>query len=170
MKYFYLKSQLTLRPASLLCRFIRPSAVSLLSWESTKSLLNFSPKWISYWKEKTKLFKEEPLSYKPGVGNLWLTSYMRMWSYGSSVPYANIIYFIKKYILLAANTQSCEQAFSCMNIIRSRVRSQLTTGNLESCLQLKTSYQPNVSKLSKTMQSHRSHWICLLKCMLLFFF
>ncbi|GBN47178.1 hypothetical protein AVEN_1817-1 [Araneus ventricosus] len=32
----------------------------------------------------------------------------------------------------------CEQAFSCMNIIKSKVRSQLTNKNLESCLKLKT--------------------------------
>ncbi|XP_015188888.1 PREDICTED: general transcription factor II-I repeat domain-containing protein 2A-like isoform X2 [Polistes dominula] len=55
-------------------------------------------------------------------------------------------------------TYSCEQAFSCMNIIKSKVRSQLTNENLESCLKLKTtSYEPNLSKLSNTMQSQRSH-------------
>jgi hypothetical protein len=45
-----------------------------------------------------------------------------------------------------------------MNIIKSKVRSQLTNENLESCLKLKTTgYEPNLSKLSKTMQSQRSH-------------
>ncbi|GBL86155.1 E3 UFM1-protein ligase 1 [Araneus ventricosus] len=33
---------------------------------------------------------------------------------------------------------SCDQAFSCMNIIKSKVRSQLTNKNLESCLKFKT--------------------------------
>lgn len=46
----------------------------------------------------------------------------------------------------------------CTNIIKNKVRSQLTNKNLESCLKLKTtSYGPNLSKLSKTMQSQRSH-------------
>ncbi|GBM41501.1 hypothetical protein AVEN_265723-1 [Araneus ventricosus] len=40
-------------------------------------------------------------------------------------------------------TYSCEQAFSCTNIIKSKVRSQQTNKNLESCLKLKTtSYKP----------------------------
>ncbi|GBM06987.1 hypothetical protein AVEN_239685-1 [Araneus ventricosus] len=53
---------------------------------------------------------------------------------------------------------SCEQAFSCMNIIKSKVRSQLTNKNLESCLKLKTtSYKPDLIKLSKGMQSQCSH-------------
>lgn len=61
-------------------------------------------------------------------------------------------------LTIFGSTYSCEQAFSCMNIIKSKVRSQLTNENLESCLKLKTtSYEPNLSKLSKTMQSQRSH-------------
>nr|CAD7445994.1 unnamed protein product [Timema bartmani] len=39
--------RLTRRPASLLCRFMRPSPVSRLSLTSTNSRLNFSPKWMS---------------------------------------------------------------------------------------------------------------------------
>lgn len=61
-------------------------------------------------------------------------------------------------LTIFGSTYSCEQAFSCMNIIKSKVRSQLTNENLESCLKLKTtSYEPNLSKLSKTMQRQRSH-------------
>ncbi|GBN64217.1 hypothetical protein AVEN_14003-1 [Araneus ventricosus] len=53
---------------------------------------------------------------------------------------------------------SCEQAISCMNIIKNKVRSQLTNKNLESCLKLKTtSYKPDLIKLSKGMQSQCSH-------------
>ncbi|GBM96831.1 hypothetical protein AVEN_59-1 [Araneus ventricosus] len=55
-------------------------------------------------------------------------------------------------------TYSCEQTFSCMSIIKSKVRSQLTNKNLESCLKLKTtSYKPDLIKLSKGMQSQCSH-------------
>ena len=85
--------------------------------------------------------------------------------------FSSICKYYLLYILVAANTYSCEQVFSCMNIIRSKVRSQLRNENLKLCLKLKTtSYEPHLSKLSKTMQSHRSHSIFLLKCMLLLFF
>ncbi|GBM38166.1 hypothetical protein AVEN_48497-1 [Araneus ventricosus] len=64
------------------------------------------------------------------------------------------------YVVLTifGSTYSCEQAFSCMDIIKSKVRSQLTNKNLESCLKLKTkSYKPDLIKLSKGMQSQCSH-------------
>ncbi|GBM57501.1 hypothetical protein AVEN_137934-1 [Araneus ventricosus] len=61
-------------------------------------------------------------------------------------------------LAIFGSTYSCEQAFSCMNIIKSKVRSQLTNKNLESCLKLKTtSYKPDLIKLSKGMQSLCSH-------------
>ncbi|GBO04093.1 hypothetical protein AVEN_7495-1 [Araneus ventricosus] len=61
-------------------------------------------------------------------------------------------------LTIFGSTNSCEQAFSCMNIIKNKVRSQLTNKNLESCLKLKTtSYKPDLIKLSKGMQSQCSH-------------
>ncbi|KAL4084335.1 hypothetical protein QTP88_028159 [Uroleucon formosanum] len=56
-------------------------------------------------------------------------------------------------LAIFGSTYSCEQAFSCMNTIKNKVRSQLTNKNLESCLKLKTSYEPNFKELSKDMQS-----------------
>ena len=46
--------------------------------------------------------------------------------------------------LIFENYLRIKQAFSCMSIIRSKVRSQLANENLESCLKLKTSYEPNL--------------------------
>ncbi|GBM13248.1 hypothetical protein AVEN_214949-1 [Araneus ventricosus] len=61
-------------------------------------------------------------------------------------------------LTIFGSTYSCEQAFSCMDIIKSKVRSQLTNKNLETCLKLKTtSYKPDLIKLSKGMQSQCSH-------------
>ncbi|GBM17479.1 hypothetical protein AVEN_193772-1 [Araneus ventricosus] len=61
-------------------------------------------------------------------------------------------------LTIFGSTYSCEQAFSCMNIIKSKVRSQLTNKNLESCLKLKTTgYKPDLIKLLKGMQSQCSH-------------
>ncbi|GBN83646.1 hypothetical protein AVEN_75292-1 [Araneus ventricosus] len=45
-------------------------------------------------------------------------------------------------LTIFGSTYSCEQEFSCMNIIKSKVRSQLTNKNLESCLKLKTTRLP----------------------------
>ncbi|GBO13691.1 hypothetical protein AVEN_141058-1 [Araneus ventricosus] len=61
-------------------------------------------------------------------------------------------------LTIFGSTYSCEQAFSSLNIVKSKVRSQLTNKNLESCLKLKTtSYKPDLIKLSKGMQSQCSH-------------
>ncbi|GBN89831.1 hypothetical protein AVEN_110243-1 [Araneus ventricosus] len=64
-------------------------------------------------------------------------------------------------LTIFGSTYSFEQVFSCMNIIKSKVRSQLTNKNLESCLKLKTtSYKSDFQdliKLSKGMQSQCSH-------------
>lgn len=63
-----------------------------------------------------------------------------------------------RVLAIFGSTYSCEQAFSCMNTIKIKVRSQLTNKNLESCLKLKTtSYEPNLKELSKDMQSQCSH-------------
>ncbi|PRD36724.1 UNVERIFIED_CONTAM: hypothetical protein NCL1_07663 [Trichonephila clavipes] len=48
------------------------------------------------------------------------------------------------------STYICEQSFSSMNSIKSKLRSRLIDENLESCLKLKTStYNPDLLKLSK---------------------
>ncbi|KAL0278100.1 UNVERIFIED_CONTAM: hypothetical protein PYX00_000009 [Menopon gallinae] len=52
----------------------------------------------------------------------------------------------------------CEQSFSSMNIIKSKLRYRLIDENLESCLKLKTTtYKPDLFKLSKEMQAHSSY-------------
>ncbi|GBL98058.1 hypothetical protein AVEN_84567-1 [Araneus ventricosus] len=61
-------------------------------------------------------------------------------------------------LTIFGSTYSCKQAFSCMNIIKSKVRRQLRNKNLESRLKLKTtSYKPDLINLSKGMQSQCSH-------------
>lgn len=50
--------------------------------------------------------------------------------------------------VVLGSTYSCEQAFSCMNIIKSKVRSQLTNKNVEACLKLiTTTYEPDLITL-----------------------
>ncbi|GBO10259.1 hypothetical protein AVEN_169311-1 [Araneus ventricosus] len=53
-------------------------------------------------------------------------------------------------LMIIGSPYSCEQAFSCIKIIKSKVRSQLTNENLESGLKIKTtSYNPDLIKLQK---------------------
>ncbi|GBN57383.1 hypothetical protein AVEN_179987-1 [Araneus ventricosus] len=78
----------------------------------------------------------------------------------NSLPecYSEVKKLAYRVLTIFGSTYSCEQAFSCRNIIKSKVRSQLTNKNLESCLKLKTtSYKPDLIKLSKGMQSQCSH-------------
>ncbi|GFX24646.1 uncharacterized protein TNCV_3344261 [Trichonephila clavipes] len=51
----------------------------------------------------------------------------------------------------------CDQSFSSMDIIKSKLRSRLIDENLESCLILKTTYKPDLLKLSEEMQAHCSY-------------
>ncbi|CAH1401260.1 unnamed protein product [Nezara viridula] len=57
---------------------------------------------------------------------------------------------------LFGSTYICEHYFSSMNIIKSKLRSRLIHENLESCLKLKTTYKPDLLKLSKELQEHYS--------------
>ncbi|GBM53189.1 hypothetical protein AVEN_14220-1 [Araneus ventricosus] len=78
----------------------------------------------------------------------------------NSLPecYSEVKKFAYGVLTILGSTYSCEQAFSCMNVIKSKVRSQLTNKNLESFLKLKTtSYNPDLIKLSEGMQSQYSH-------------
>ncbi|GBM18544.1 hypothetical protein AVEN_47937-1 [Araneus ventricosus] len=78
----------------------------------------------------------------------------------NSLPecYSEVKKLAYEVLKIFGSTYSCEQAFSCMNIIKSKVRSQLTNKNLESCLKLKTTtYKPDLIKLSKGMQNQCSN-------------
>lgn len=78
----------------------------------------------------------------------------------NSLPkcYSEVKKLTFKVLTIFGSTYPCEQAFSNINTIKNKVRSQLTNTNLESCLKLKTtSYEPNLKKLSKDMQSQYSH-------------
>ncbi|GBM99966.1 hypothetical protein AVEN_217494-1 [Araneus ventricosus] len=78
----------------------------------------------------------------------------------NSLPecYSEVKKLVYGVLTIFGSTNSCEQAFSCMNIIKNKVRSRITNKNLESCLKLKTtSYKPDLIKLSKDMQSQCSH-------------
>ena len=73
--------------------------------------------------------------------------------------FPNIQHFAMKMFVLFASTYICEQTFSCMNINKSKYRSQLTDTNLDSILRISTStLTPNYEKLVKDcLQLQKSH-------------
>ncbi len=58
----------------------------------------------------------------------------------NSLPdcYSEVKKLAFEVLTIFGSIYSCKQAFSCMNIIKSKVGSQLTNENLESCLKLRT--------------------------------
>ncbi|GFV52792.1 uncharacterized protein TNCV_2874631 [Trichonephila clavipes] len=79
----------------------------------------------------------------------------------NSIPdsYDQLKKFAFAVLSLFFSTYKCEQSFSSMNIIKSKLRSRLIDENLESCLKLKTTtFKPDLLlKHSKEMQAHCLH-------------
>ena len=66
--------------------------------------------------------------------------------------------FAQSFVCRFGSTYRCEQAFSSMNLIKSKMRSQLTDSNLKNCLLLSvTNLSPDIQKLAKSKQSQISH-------------
>lgn len=67
--------------------------------------------------------------------------------------------FAAKFLSFFGSTYICEQTFSCMNINKSKTRSQLTDVNLQSVLRITTSkLNPEYGKLvGNFSQLHKSH-------------
>ncbi|GFX10921.1 dimer_Tnp_hAT domain-containing protein [Trichonephila clavipes] len=55
---------------------------------------------------------------------------------------------------LFGSTYICEQSFSSIDIIKSKLRSHLIDQILKTCLKLKTTYKPDLLKLFKEKQAH----------------
>ena len=66
--------------------------------------------------------------------------------------------FAQRYICRFGSTYRCEQAFSAMNLIKTKTRSRLTDLNLKNCLLLSvTDLSPDIQKLARSKQSQKSH-------------
>ena len=67
--------------------------------------------------------------------------------------------FAAKFLTLFGSTYICEQAFSCLNINKSKNRSLLTDTNLRDVMRISTSkLAPNLQKIVKNCeQLHKSH-------------
>ncbi|KAG8453209.1 hypothetical protein GDO86_000003 [Hymenochirus boettgeri] len=108
--------------------------------EKNKCELSSQHKWSAF----KELEKEDMLIF-----NAW-NSIPDSYNQLKKLAFAVLSFFGSTYL--------CEQSFSSMNLIKSKLRSRLIDENLESCLKLKTTtYKPDLLKLSKEMQSHCSH-------------
>ncbi|XP_060758524.1 general transcription factor II-I repeat domain-containing protein 2B-like [Neoarius graeffei] len=78
-------------------------------------------------------------------------------SFYQSLPpeYPIIMAFASKILCMFGTTYLCEQAFSVMNINKSKLRSRLTHGHLNDIMKIATaqSLSPNVDKLVKSKTS-----------------
>ena len=73
--------------------------------------------------------------------------------------FPNLKNFAAKFLTLFGSTYICEQAFSCLNINKSKNRSLLTDTNLHDVMRISTSkHAPNFQKIVKNCeQLHKSH-------------
>ncbi|CAK8673763.1 unnamed protein product [Clavelina lepadiformis] len=73
--------------------------------------------------------------------------------------FPNLKNFAAKFLTLFGSTYICEQAFSCLNINKSKNRSLLTDTNLRDVVRISTSkLAPNLQKIVKNCeQLHKSH-------------
>jgi hypothetical protein len=110
--------------------------VELENLESKKATLAMNHKWT----ELSNCQKEDQLIFE--TWNSLPDNYCQL----KTVAFGILTIF--------GSTYYCEQAFSNMNSIKSKMLSQLTNISLETCLKLKTSnYSPNMEKLCAEMQS-----------------
>ena len=78
-----------------------------------------------------------------------------------SLPVAehyNLKQFAKKFVCMFGSTYTCEQLFSKVKHVKSKLRSNLTDSHLLDCLHLCASrIEPNVDQLIKTVQHQPAH-------------
>lgn len=72
--------------------------------------------------------------------------------------FPNLRRFAQKYICRFGTTYRCEQSFSTLNLIKNKLRNQLTDEHLANLLRLGISnLQPEIDKLIARKQIHKSH-------------
>lgn len=72
--------------------------------------------------------------------------------------FLNIRHFARKFTSMFGSTYICEQAFSRMNLIKSKTRSRLNDEHLRALLICSTTkLEANIAKLAASVQSHPSH-------------
>lgn len=139
------KAQFALQLADLRIKDLWASKFSdlkaeLENLEREKCSLAVNHKWM----ELTNSKKEDQIIFE-----VW-----------KSLPecYEQLKAFAFGILTIFGSTYSCEQTFSNMNFIKSKLRSQLTEVSLETCLKLKTTtYSPDIEKLCASIQQQKSH-------------
>jgi len=66
--------------------------------------------------------------------------------------------FAQSHACLFGTMYKCEQSFSCMKVIKNKLRSRLSNSSLKDCLLLSVvNLTPNITGLVKAKQSQKSH-------------
>lgn len=97
--------------------------------------------------------EEEIINIKCDINLKSLVSDCNFWKLINKDKYSNIRTIVARFNAFFRSTYLCESAFSFMNAIKTKHRSQLTNQHLESCLRIAlSSYEPNFEKLAALMQ------------------
>lgn len=97
--------------------------------------------------------EEEILNIKCDINLKSMVSDSNFWKLISKDKYPNIWTIVARFNAFFGSTYLCESAFSYMNAIKTKQRSQITDLHLESCLRIAlSSYEPNFEKLAALMQ------------------
>ena len=86
------------------------------------------------------------------------TDMVSFWRLVPASVFPHLHIFALQYVCRFGSTYRCEQTFSAMKLIKDRSRSCLTDPHLRDLLLLATSeIQPDIDKLSRSIQLHKSH-------------
>ncbi|KAJ8344217.1 hypothetical protein SKAU_G00315460 [Synaphobranchus kaupii] len=96
------------------------------------------------WRDIEKLLKQDQLVFQN-------------WNSSIRDNYDNMKRYTFGVLSILGSTYLCEQVFSSMNYIKSKLRSRLTDESLKSCLKIKaTSYSPDMEKICSEVQKQKS--------------
>ena len=97
--------------------------------------------------------EEEIINLKCDINLKSMVSDGNFWKLINKDKYPNIWTIVARFNAFFGSTYLCESAFSFMNAIKTKHRSQITDLHLESCLRIAlSSYEPNFDKLAELMQ------------------
>lgn len=97
--------------------------------------------------------EEEIINLKCDINLKSMVSDSNFWKLINKDKYPNIWTIVARFNAFFGSTYLCESAFSFMNAIKTKHRSQITDLHLESCLRIAlSSYEPNFDKLAELMQ------------------
>jgi len=135
--------------------FINP--FSLSEYNILKRPSNMQMKLIELKSNSVLKMKFDELSSVPSASEM-----IGFWRSLPCEHFPEMRKFAQSYACLFGTTYRCEQSFSSMKMIKSKLRSRLSDSNLKNCLLLSvTNLTPNITGLVKAKQSQKSFMFIL---------